>query len=288
MTDLSEVIAKSLGGFRSASGWMVRCLAHADSTPSLAICVAPDGKLLVHCHAGCSQTAVISSLQSAGLWPSRQRASLSAPAAPPKAPLDRSSAAIAKWQRALCADDSPVVTFLQSRSINLPPPARLRFAPALKHPSGNYMPAMVALVTGGLLDEPMGVLRTFLSPDGSSKTETLPARLMLGPCAGGAVRLSLATDMVMVGEGIETCLAAMQATGLPAWAALSTSGLRSLLLPTSIRKVTILADGDPPGRAAAVATADRWVREGRQVRIANAPDGRDFNDILMSRAAQHD
>jgi len=30
----------------------------------------------------------------------------------------------------------------------------------------------------------------------------------------------------MVGEGIETCLAAMQATGNPAWAALSTSGLR--------------------------------------------------------------
>src|SRR6202035_1213606 len=34
----------------------------------------------------------------------------------------------------------------------------------------------------------------------------------------------------MVGEDIETCLAAMQATGHVAWAALSTSGLRARLL----------------------------------------------------------
>ena len=40
-----------------------------------------------------------------------------------------------------------------------------------------------------------------------------------------------AGDVLMVGEGIETCLAAMQATGHPAWAALSTSGLRALDLP---------------------------------------------------------
>src|SRR5215510_5525255 len=36
---------------------------------------------------------------------------------------------------------------------------------------------------------------------------------------------------------IETCLAAMQATGHPAWAALSTSGLRALDLPKDVRDV---------------------------------------------------
>ena len=55
----------------------------------------------------------------------------------------------------------------------------------------------------------------------------------------------------MVGEGIETCLAAMQATGHPAWAALSTSGLRALDLPDDVRDVIVLADGDDPGEAAA-------------------------------------
>ena len=52
----------------------------------------------------------------------------------------------------------------------------------------------------------------------------------------------------MVGEGIETCLAAMQATGHPAWAALSTAGLRALDLPQDVRDVIVLADGDAARR----------------------------------------
>jgi hypothetical protein len=52
----------------------------------------------------------------------------------------------------------------------------------------------------------------------------------------------------MVGEGIETCLAATQATGHGAWAALSTSGLRSLDLPDGVRDVIVLADGTIPAR----------------------------------------
>jgi DNA primase len=88
----------------------------------------------------------------------------------------------------------------------------------------------------------------------------------------------------MVGEGIETCLAAMQATGLPAWAALSTSGLRSLDLPNDVRDVIVLADGDEAGEAAAHHRALRWRREGRRVRIARPPQGLDFNDVLLGRA----
>ena len=89
--------------------------------------------------------------------------------------------------------------------------------------------------------------------------------------------------MLMVGEGIETCLAAMQETGHPAWAALSTSGLRTLDLPKSVRDVIVLADGDVPGEAAARDCGLRWKREGRRVRIARPPRGMDFNDMLVSR-----
>ena len=63
---------------------------------------------------------------------------------------------------------------------------------------------------------------------------------MLGPWRGGAVKLDAAANALMIGEGIETCLAAMQATGRPAWAALSTSGLRALELPDTITDVTVL------------------------------------------------
>ena len=92
----------------------------------------------------------------------------------------------------------------------------------------------------------------------------------------------------MVGEGIETSLAAMQATGHPAWAALSTSGLRSLDLPHDVRDVIVLADGDEAGEAAARDCAQRWKRQGRRVRIARPPQGLDFNDLLRGRAPRHE
>jgi hypothetical protein len=143
---------------------------------------------------------------------------------------------------------------------------------------------MVALVTRGVDGVPVAIHCTFIARDGVRKAPIDPSRMMLGPCAGGAVRLAPAGDVLMVGEGIETCLAAMQATGNPAWAALSTSGLRTLDLPDHIRDVIVLADGDDPGEAAACDCARRWKGEGRRVRIARPPRGMDFNDMLMARA----
>jgi hypothetical protein len=165
-------------------------------------------------------------------------------------------------------------------------PASLRLHPHLKHPSGGMWPGMVALVVNALTGKPIGVHRTFLTRDGTGKAPVVPDRMMLGPCRGGVVRLAEATDTVMVGEGIETCLAAMQATGEPTWAALSTSGLRSCDLPRPIADVTILADADGPGEAAAQSAARRWICEGRRVRIARPTGGhKDFNDLLRAGTA---
>ena len=174
--------------------------------------------------------------------------------------------------------------YLRQRGITLQVPETLRFHPGLKHPSGSIWPAMVALVTRGADNVSMAVHRTFLSLDGNAKAPVEPQKMMLGPCCGGSVQLAPADELLMVGEGIETCLAAMQATRLPAWAALSTSGLRSLDLPEQVRDVIVLADGDDPGEAAARDAARRWKRQGRQVRIARPPRGADFNDLLMGRA----
>jgi putative DNA primase/helicase len=98
------------------------------------------------------------------------------------------------------------------------------------------------------------------------------------------VRLATPDQVLMVGECIETCFAAMQATGHPAWAALSTSGLRTLDLPDSVREVIVLADGDDPGEAAAREAALLWSRGGRRVRVARPLRGMDFNDMLLRRA----
>ena len=91
----------------------------------------------------------------------------------------------------------------------------LRFHAGLKHPSGGVWPAMVALVTKGADGTPLAIHRTYLANDGAGKAPIDPSKMMLGPCRGGAVRLAITDGALMVGEGIETCLAAMQATGMP-------------------------------------------------------------------------
>ena len=76
----------------------------------------------------------------------------------------------------------------------------------------------------------------------------------------------------------------MQATRQPAWAALSTSGLRTLELPDHVRDVVVLADGDEPGEAAARDAALRWKREGRRVRTAQA----DHQHVERAHAPMHE
>lgn len=287
----AETIAKALGGHRAGATWMARCPVHDDSSPSLAISAGKNGKVLVRCHAGCDQHDVIGALSVRGLWdaagkrPGRsahKRRKNIAPEPDPDATA-RTEAALSIWRASQGIARSPGETYLRSRGITLSPPPSLRFHPGLKHPSGGVWPAMVALVVHGQTGSPIAIHRTFLARDGRGKAPLEPAKMMLGPCRGGAVRLAEPGEALMIGEGIETCLAAMQATGHPAWAALSTSGLRTLDLPSWVRDVIVLADGDDPGEAAARDCALRWMRDRRRVRIARPPRGLDFNDVLLGR-----
>jgi putative DNA primase/helicase len=286
----AEIIAKALGGRRAGAGWIARCPAHDDRKPSLSIRDADEGKVLVHCHASCDQRRVIAALRSRRLWDEYGHRQFTCPT--PRAPANdnenrdetkRSKAAQAIWQAAMPAGGTLVETYLVSRGLRLPPSSNLRFHDKLKHPSSGVWPAMVALVTRGVDHKPLAIHRTFLARDGGGKAPVDPQKMMLGPCRGGAVRLGVPSAVLMIGEGIETCLAAMLGTGNPAWAALSTSGLRALNLPDAVGEVIVLADGDDAGEAAARDCARRWKREGRRVRIARPPQGMDFNDLLVGR-----
>lgn len=80
----AESIAHYLGGRRSGRGWVAKCPAHQDRSPSLSI-KETDGKLLVHCFGGCTQSAVIHELRVRGLWPeARQQTVPVVAAADPK------------------------------------------------------------------------------------------------------------------------------------------------------------------------------------------------------------
>jgi hypothetical protein len=284
----AQQLAQALSGRKAGSGYVARCPAHDDRNPSLSICDSNDGKVLVRCHAGCGQGQVIASLRTRGLWnDSGPRFLRGIPRGAPvrvrvdKDDAQRSAAALAIWKSARPSQGTLVETYLASRGLHLPVPAALRFHPGLKHPSGGIWPVMLALVTRGADGIPLAIHRTFLSRDGKGKAPVEPQKMMFGPCRGGAVRLGPHVMGVMIGEGIETALSAMQATGCVAWAALSTSGMRTLDLPTEVCDVIALADGDDVGEAAARESALRWKRQGRRVRIARPRRGTDFNDMLL-------
>jgi putative DNA primase/helicase len=179
--------------------------------------------------------------------------------------------------------------YLAGRGIIIPVPASLRWVSRCWHGAARAcLPAMVAAIVD-VAGELIGVHRTFLRPDGTGKAEVEPCKAMLGRAAGGAVRLAPAAETLMVGEGIETCLAAMQACAMPAWAALGTSGLTGLILPPNVHTVIVLADNDTngTGERAARAAAARWLAEGRRVRIAIPPmPGTDMADVLAGSDAR--
>ncbi len=62
---LDEVLTQ-LHGKRTSTGGIAKCPAHDDSSPSLSLSVAEDGKILAKCHAGCSQESVIEALAAHG------------------------------------------------------------------------------------------------------------------------------------------------------------------------------------------------------------------------------
>jgi hypothetical protein len=68
----AELLAKRLSkAKRSGQQWVALCPAHDDRNPSLSISNAADGKLLVRCHAGCSQDQVIAACRARGVWPGK-------------------------------------------------------------------------------------------------------------------------------------------------------------------------------------------------------------------------
>jgi hypothetical protein len=225
-----------------------------------------------------------------------------APAAPAatlrrrEANEQRIAGALDLWRyKTAPAAGTVVETYWRSRGLGrLAIPSTIRISRFdLRHPEGGCRPCMVALAEH-VEHGAVAVHRTFLAFDGSGKASFRSPRLSLGPVGGAAIRLAAAPEHepLVVAEGIETAASAMLATGFPAWAALSAGGIERLVLPPvpAASTVIIAADHDRNGvgQRAARSAADRWLAEGRHVRIALPPaPGSDFNDLLNMREACH-
>jgi len=185
----------------------------------------------------------------------------------------------ALWDATAPITGTKAEAYLRDRGITCNLPDSLRFMPDIHHaPSMSRGSAMVSNVSTG------GVQRTFFDEHGSRLAKS--AKMMLGPCSGGAVPLSESDGPLVVCEGIETGLSLL--SGLlsgPATvlAALSTSGIKALHLPPDPRKLVIATDGDDPGKVAGNTLARDANALGWEVSLLPAPDGKDWNDVLTGK-----
>ena len=285
----------------------IKCPAHPDRNPSCSVRDGESGVPLVNCKAGCDRLDIIAALKRLNVWPEREGR-----ADPRKRPAGRRRYATPNQQvprqRELSDEEreriaygreiwettsDPAGTIVEpywykTRGLTLPIPGVVRFCARVPYgyekpdaPPVRRLPGMVAMVQApdGSFT---GVHVTYLLPDGSNKRRDLPNdRLVFGCPAAGAIRLAAALDDLAVGEGIESTVSYMQEFGVAGWAAINTSGVRSIILPPPplAFMVTLIGENDagPSEKAIAAATA-RLRLEGRLVGSAfPSEEFKDFN-----------
>jgi len=187
------------------------------------------------------------------------------------------------WGEAIAPSETPVEAYLRSRGLRHQPGAPLKFHPACPRRS-ERLPAMIALMTDPVTNQPVGVHRTFIRPDGRGKAPVTPAKMMLG--TAGVIRLSADEEVTQglgITEGIENGLAVLQrATWAPVWACGSAGGISSFPVLRGLSALTIFADADDTGGGlrAARACAARWCEEACDVVIQRPPTGKDWLEAL--------
>ena len=175
--------------------------------------------------------------------------------------------------------------YLRSRKI-FELPSDIRFCPeCYNSDTKTKMPAMLG-VFSNKDGKPISIHRTYLSDDKKADVPK-PKKMLAGTesLAGGAVRLKSCADQLGIAEGIETALSAMAISGIPTWAALSTSLMESFVPPVSARKITIFADNDAnfAGQKAAYHLANRLYNKPFEliVEVFVPKNVGDYNDELV-------
>lgn len=189
----------------------------------------------------------------------------------------RIARAMSYWNRSKDPRGTIVETYLASRCIALPEGVA---GEVIRFCAGPRM--MVALLRDIHTNEPCGIHRTFLTPEGA-KIE----KKMLGRAKGAAIKLSPDENVshgLHVGEGIESTLSFMVAGYAPAWALGSAGAIESFPVLAGIESLTIFTENDEAGDCAANVCADRWLEADREVTLATPQHG-DGNDILKEVAA---
>jgi putative DNA primase/helicase len=201
----------------------------------------------------------------------------------------RKCKALQLWDEAGPLAGTPADRYLiETRNLVLPQdisPRVLRFHPACPFGEGVRHPCLLALYRDIVTDAPRAIMRTALTPD-ARKLD----RKALGPVHGAAIKLSDDADVTMgliIGEGLETTIAAMVFGLAPAWALGSAGGIAKFPVLSGIEALTILAETDDGGanERAIEECCNRWTAAGREVVGVTSMIGGDANDALPMVAA---
>lgn len=196
-------------------------------------------------------------------------------------------------------DAEPARLYLARRGLAVRVPPALRFHPELGYYADNGLvgryPAILAQLSGQDGDA-LTLHRTYLTVDGQKAPVEAPRKLMRPPLArelaGGAMRLADPGGRLAVTEGIETALAVLEATGIPAWATGNAHLLETFVPPPGVHQVLVFADKDRPSRqhplghgqeAARSLVTRLWamgIRAGAIAPAADIPEGRKGVDWL--------
>ena len=182
-----------------------------------------------------------------------------------------------------------VEDYLKSRALLLPDHLAgevLRFHPRTPWRNENtgrtdFIPCMIAAFRS--LDDNIvtAVHRIRLDrPERWPKTE----RRMFGIVQRAAVQLSAANGKLAIGEGVETCMAAMQlGVEQTAWALGSAGAISFFPVVDGVAELTILGEAGNASDRAVKICGRRWRRASRRVFVSRPKHGSDHNDVLMQR-----
>jgi putative DNA primase/helicase len=209
-------------------------------------------------------------------------------------PANNREPALRLWRQAFEPRGTLVEAYLRNRCLELPREAAneaIRFHPDCPFgPGSSARPAMVCLVRNIASNEPQGIHRTALAPDGTAiKRDGKTLRMSLGSIDFGAIKLDPDEDVTIglcIGEGVETCLSGRKMGLRPVWSAVNTSGVAKLPVLPGVDALHILKENDPNGASAKAveACARWWYGAGRDVIIVEPDTAKDLNDELQEAA----
>jgi putative DNA primase/helicase len=206
--------------------------------------------------------------------------------------LLRIKRAQALWNEGADPRGTMAVQYLMARALDLPDDlagAVLRFHPRCPWRNEDAdkterIPALLAAFRPIDSDDIIAVHRIRLDqPQRWPKAD----RRMLGLVHRAAVKLDPVATTLIIGEGVETCMAARQcmANGdierAPVWALGSVGAISFFPVLDGVKRLIILGESGEASAQAVRLCGQRWQHAGRRVQVLYSEIGSDVNDALM-------